>query len=98
RITGWRMPGGWGVRVDTHAQAGYRVPAYYDSMVAKLIVHGSSRADALNRLRGALGEMDVRGIATHLPLHRELARDEGFGNGEVDIHYLERWLQQREAA
>jgi acetyl-CoA carboxylase biotin carboxylase subunit len=95
QITEWRVPGGWGVRVDTHAEAGYRVPAHYDSMVAKLIVHGSDRADALNRLRVSLGEMHVGGIATNIPLHRELAADDGFTQGAVDIHYLERWLKQR---
>jgi acetyl-CoA carboxylase biotin carboxylase subunit len=97
-ITDWCVPGGWGVRVDTHAEAGYRVPPYYDSMVAKLIVHGATRQDALTRLRVALDEMRVGGIATNLPLHRELAEDQGFVSGGVDIHYLERWLKQRTAA
>jgi acetyl-CoA carboxylase biotin carboxylase subunit len=97
-ITDWCVPGGWGVRVDTHAEAGYRVPPYYDSMVAKLIVHGATRQDALTRLRVALDEMRVGGIATNIPLHRELAGDEGFASGGVDIHYLERWLKQRTAA
>jgi acetyl-CoA carboxylase biotin carboxylase subunit len=97
-ITGWNVPGGWGVRVDSHAQPGYRVPPYYDSMLAKLIVHGATREDALTRLRVALDEMRVEGIATNLPLHRELARDGDFAGGGVDIHHLERWLQQRAAA
>ena len=98
RITGWQMPGGFGVRVDSHASAGYRVPPYYDSMIAKLIVHGSTRTDALDRMRLALAEMRIDGIATNVPLHRELLRDEGFAVGGVDIHHLERWLQQRSAA
>lgn len=98
QITAWNVPGGWGVRVDTHATAGYRVPSQYDSLVAKLIVHGSTREDALIRLRMALEEMRVGGIATNLPLHRELAADEGFVAGGVDIHYLERWLKQRTTA
>jgi acetyl-CoA carboxylase biotin carboxylase subunit len=98
QITDWSVPGGWGVRVDSHARAGYRVPPYYDSMVAKLIVHGASRNDALTRLRVALSEMRVDGIATNLPLHRELAADEAFINGGVDIHYLERWLKERAEA
>jgi acetyl-CoA carboxylase, biotin carboxylase subunit len=97
-ITDLNLPGGWGVRIDTHAQSGYRVPPYYDSMVAKLIVHGATRADALTRLRIALDEMRVGGIATNLPLHRQLVADEAFTGGAVDIHYLERWLQQRAAA
>ncbi|MFM7025696.1 MAG: acetyl-CoA carboxylase biotin carboxylase subunit [Limnohabitans sp.] len=98
RISDWHAPGGWGVRVDSHAQAGYRVPAHYDSLIGKLIVHGHDRADALRRLRAALGEMRVGGIATNLSLHRALAADAGFGEGGVDIHYLERWLAQRNAA
>jgi acetyl-CoA carboxylase biotin carboxylase subunit len=98
RITQWELPGGLGVRVDSHAGAGYRVPPYYDSMVAKLIVHGSTREDALARMRQALSEMRVEGIATNLPLHREIVRDEAFAAGGVDIHHLERWLQRRTAA
>jgi acetyl-CoA carboxylase biotin carboxylase subunit len=98
RITGWQVPGGFGVRVDSHANAGYRVPPYYDSMIAKLIVHGGTRDDALERMRLALAEMQVEGISTNVPLHRDILRDEGFAAGGVDIHHLERWLQQRSAA
>jgi acetyl-CoA carboxylase biotin carboxylase subunit len=97
-ITRWELPGGWGVRVDSHAGAGYRVPPYYDSMIAKLIVHGLTRDDALARMRLALAEMRVEGIATNLPLHREIVEEEGFAAGGVDIHHLERWLQQRNGA
>jgi acetyl-CoA carboxylase biotin carboxylase subunit len=95
RITNWQPPGGFGVRVDSHVQAGYRVSPYYDSMIAKLIVHGSSRTDALARLRLALAEMHVEGIETNLPLHRDIIKDPGFQQGGVDIHHLERWLQRR---
>jgi acetyl-CoA carboxylase biotin carboxylase subunit len=97
-ITGWVLPGGFGVRVDSHAGAGYRVPPYYDSMIAKLIVHGSSRDDALCRLRLALSEMRVGGIATNLTLHNHIMADPGFAAGGVDIHHLERWLEHRHAA
>jgi acetyl-CoA carboxylase biotin carboxylase subunit len=97
-ITRWELPGGWGVRVDSHACAGYRVPPYYDSMIAKLIVHGLTRDDALARMRVALAEMRVEGIVTNLPLHREIVQEEGFAAGGVDIHHLERWLQQRNGA
>ncbi len=97
RITGWRMPGGFGVRVDSHAAAGYRVPPYYDSMIAKLIVHGATREDALARMRLALAEMSIDGIATNLPLHRDILLDQEFLQGGVDIHHLERWLQERNA-
>ncbi|CBJ40597.1 Biotin carboxylase (Acetyl-CoA carboxylase subunit A) (ACC) (plasmid) [Ralstonia solanacearum CMR15] len=94
-ITGWQLPGGYGVRVDTHAGAGYRVPSHYDSMIAKLIVHGASREDALQRMRLALDELQVDGIATNLPLHRAIVRDAAFETGGVDIHHLERWLRAR---
>ncbi|HMC15441.1 MAG TPA: acetyl-CoA carboxylase biotin carboxylase subunit [Albitalea sp.] len=97
-ITGWELPGGWGVRVDSHAGAGYRVPPYYDSMIAKLIVHGATRDDALARMRLALAEMRVDGIATNLPLHRDIVQEQGFAAGGVDIHHLERWLQRRNGA
>src|SRR4029079_9881089 len=97
-ISGWQLPGGWGVRVDSHAGVGYRVPPYYDAMIAKLIVHGSTRADALDRMRLALAEMRVDGISTNLPRHRAIAQEEGFAAGGVDIHHLERWLQQRNGA
>jgi acetyl-CoA carboxylase biotin carboxylase subunit len=85
------------VRVDSHATAGYRVPPYYDSMIAKLIVHGNTRDDALARMRLALAEMRIEGIATNVPLHRELIEDPDFQAGGVDIHHLERWLQRRAA-
>jgi acetyl-CoA carboxylase biotin carboxylase subunit len=97
-ITGWVLPGGFGVRVDSHASAGYRVPPYYDSMIAKLIVHGATREDALARMRLALSEMQVDGIATNLPLHRRIVEEPGFAAGGVDIHQLERWLKQESAA
>jgi acetyl-CoA carboxylase biotin carboxylase subunit len=89
-IAAWAAPGGPGIRIDTHAAAGYRMPAQYDSLLAKLVVHGDSRADALARLRVALEEMRVGGIATNLDLHRRIARDPGFVRGGVDIHHLER--------
>jgi acetyl-CoA carboxylase biotin carboxylase subunit len=98
RITHWDVPGGFGVRVDSHAGAGYVVPSYYDSMIAKLIVHGDTREDALARLRVALEEMRVEGIATNLPLHRRIVRDADFAHGAVDIHHLERRLRAEDWA
>jgi len=92
-ITGWNLPGGCGVRIDSHAGAGYVVSRHYDSLIAKLIVHGNSREDALARLRIALDEMRVSGIATNLPLHRRIVGDPAFVAGAVDIHYLERSLR-----
>jgi acetyl-CoA carboxylase biotin carboxylase subunit len=96
-ISEWVLPGGFGVRVDSHAGAGYRVPPYYDSMIAKLIVHGATRDDALARMRAALDEIRIGGIETNLPLHRQIVQDADFAAGGVDIHHLERWLQQRNA-
>ena len=96
-ITGWDIPGGNGIRIDSHAGLGYEVPPYYDSMIAKLIVHAPTRGEALVRMRGALEEMRVDGILTNLGLHRELLEEPGFMAGSVDIHHLERWLKQRKA-
>lgn len=93
-ITRLELPGGPGVRVDTHASAGYRVPPYYDSLIGKLVVHGATRTEALARLRVALDEMQVEGIATNLPLHRRLIDDDEFVRGGVSIHYLENRLKQ----
>lgn len=91
----WEVPGGLGVRVDSHVTTGYRVPPYYDSMVAKVITHGATRDEALARMRLALGEMCVEGITTNIPLHLAILDDPGFCAGGVDIHHLEHWLQHR---
>ena len=92
RITRWDMPGGPGVRIDSHMQAGASVPPHYDSLIAKLVVHADTRAEALARLRVALDETRIEGIHTNLALHRRLAADPGFTGGGVDIHHLERLL------
>jgi acetyl-CoA carboxylase, biotin carboxylase subunit len=96
RITTWHMPGGPGVRVDSHAYTNYFVPPNYDSMIGKLIVHGDTREQALARMRTALAETVVEGIKTNIPLHRELMVDASFVAGGTNIHYLEEWLSQRE--
>ena len=93
-ISAWELPGGPGVRIDSHASAGYRVPPYYDSLIGKLIVHGATRSEALARLRVALDEMRIEGIATNLPLHRRLVTDDDFVRGGVSIHHLERRLRR----
>jgi acetyl-CoA carboxylase biotin carboxylase subunit len=95
RITTWHMPGGPGVRVDSHVYAGYFVPPNYDSMIAKIIVHGATREQALARMRTALSEMVVDGIATNIPLHRELLVDARFLEGGTNIHYLEEYMAAR---
>jgi len=89
RITDYHSPGGLGVRVDSALYAGYVVPAHYDSLVAKLVVHGSSRNECLLRLRRALDEYVIGGIDTTVPLHQELTKVSDFINGDYDIHWLE---------
>jgi acetyl-CoA carboxylase biotin carboxylase subunit len=91
-VSEFHAPGGLGVRVDSALYAGYRIPPYYDSLVAKLIVHGRTRGEALMRLRRALDEMAVSGISTTIPLHQRLATDPSFVAGEYDIHWLERFV------
>jgi acetyl-CoA carboxylase biotin carboxylase subunit len=92
RIAEYHTPGGLGVRIDSGLYSGYRVPSHYDSMVAKLIVHGTSRNECLMRLRRALDEYVIGGIQTTLPLHRRLTRSQQFIDGNYDIHWLERWM------
>ena len=90
RITDYHPAGGLGVRVDSALYAGYTVPPHYDSMVAKLIVHATNRAECLMRLRRALDEMVVGGIETTIPLHQKLIANPAFIAGDYDIHWLER--------
>jgi acetyl-CoA carboxylase, biotin carboxylase subunit len=95
RITAWHPPGGPGIRVDSHAYAGYTVPPHYDSMIGKLLAYGDTREQALARMRIALSEMVVEGIKTNIPLHLELMNDEAFKRGGTSIHYLEHKLSKR---
>jgi len=90
-------PGGPGIRVDTHVGTGVTVSASYDSMIAKVIAHGATRDQALSRARSALDEMQIDGIHTNIPLHRQLLDDPGFSTGGVGIHHLEQLLAAREA-
>jgi acetyl-CoA carboxylase biotin carboxylase subunit len=92
RITSWHVPGGPGVRVDSHAYAGYYVPPHYDSMIGKVISYGATREQAIRRMQIALSEMVVEGISTNIPLHRELMVDARFIEGGTNIHYLEQKL------
>jgi acetyl-CoA carboxylase biotin carboxylase subunit len=95
RITNWHTPGGPGVRIDSHVFNGYFVPPNYDSMIAKVITYGDTRAQALARMSIALSEMAVEGIKTNIPLHRELVADAKFIEGGTSIHYLEHKLAAR---
>ncbi len=92
RITSWHVPGGPGIRVDSHVYHGYFVPPYYDSLIAKVIAYGDTRDQAIARMRIALSEMIVEGIQTNLPLHQELMLDTSFMRGGTSIHYLEEKL------
>ena len=89
RITRFHVPGGPGIRVDSHVYADYFVPPHYDSLIAKLIAHGDTREQAFARMRTALSEMVVEGIQTNLPLHQELMNDAAFIQGATSIHFLE---------
>jgi acetyl-CoA carboxylase biotin carboxylase subunit len=89
RISVFHPPGGPGVRVDSHAYAEYTIPPYYDSLVAKLIVHDNDRASALKRMERALDEFVIEGIKTTIPFHLRVLRDERFRRGEYDVTFLD---------
>ncbi len=94
KVTAYHTPGGLGVRVDSHLYADYYVPPYYDSLVAKLIVYGDTRHQAIQRARRALKEYLISGIATNIPLHQRLCDNKDVNSGEYNIHWLEKWLEQ----
>jgi acetyl-CoA carboxylase biotin carboxylase subunit len=89
-VSYYHVPGGFGVRVDSALYAGYKIPPYYDSLAAKLIVYGKDRNDCLDRLRGALSEFIIGGIDTTLPLHRKLVDHPDMRSGDYNIHWLEK--------
>jgi acetyl-CoA carboxylase biotin carboxylase subunit len=95
-VTYYHAAGGMHVRVDSGLYAGYRIPPYYDSMIAKLIVYGRTREGCIMRLRRALEEMVVEGVKTNIPLHQELLRQTDVLNGDYSIKWLEKWLEERE--
>src|SRR5262249_13806929 len=91
-ITRWQPPGGPGVRLDTHASSGYRVPPNYDSLVAKLLVYQPTRTEAIATMRRALAEFVVEGIRTTIPIHRTIFEQPAFVEGKVDTTFIERTL------
>ncbi|MFM2150164.1 MAG: acetyl-CoA carboxylase biotin carboxylase subunit [Pseudomonadota bacterium] len=97
KVEMYHAPGGLGVRVDSALYSGYVVPPHYDSLVAKLVVHGTTRAEAIARLRRALDEMVVSGIRTTLPLHQRIVEDPEFQAGDYTIHWLERFVARERA-
>ena len=92
KITSLHMPGGPGIRVDSHAYNGYTVPPNYDSLIGKIIAYGDTRTQAIARLSIALSETVIEGIKTNIPLHQDLLRDAAFLRGGTSIHYLEEKL------
>jgi acetyl-CoA carboxylase biotin carboxylase subunit len=90
RITTFQAPGGTGIRVDSAAYADAVIPPYYDSMIAKLIVKGRDRAEAIGRMKRALEMFVIEGIKTSIPLHRRILADPDFAAGRFDTHFIER--------
>ncbi len=88
----WHAAGGMHVRVDSGLYAGYKIPPYYDSMIAKLIVYGRTRESCMMRMRRALEEMVVDGVKTNIPLHKDLLRAPDVIDGDYSIKWLEEWL------
>ncbi|MBR6877124.1 MAG: acetyl-CoA carboxylase biotin carboxylase subunit [Neisseriaceae bacterium] len=97
-IDSCHLPGGLGVRVDSHIYQGYRIPPNYDSLIGKICVKGNTREAAIAKMLVALNELTITGIKTNTPLHIELFNDEGFVKGGTSIHYLEHWLAKRKEA
>ena len=98
RLTTFHLPGGPGVRVDTHGYEGYFIPPNYDSLVAKLIVHGGTRDEAVARMKRALDFFVVEGIKTSIPLHRQILEDEEFRAGRLSTRFMERFAERRKLA
>ena len=90
------LPGGPNVRVDTHIYAGYEVPPYYDSLIAKLIVHGTNRQEAIKTMHRALSEFYIAGIKTTIPFHIKLMENTSFKKGDISTHFVQNLLQGEE--
>jgi acetyl-CoA carboxylase biotin carboxylase subunit len=88
-ITDFHMPGGFGVRVDTHAYAGYAIPPYYDSLIAKLVIFAQTREGAVSKMASALDEFVIQGIKTTIPFHRQVMRNDKFRSGKFDTTFLD---------
>jgi len=96
KITMYYPSGGFGVRVDSHLYTGYCVPPYYDSLIAKLIVHADDRRQAIARMRRALGEFIVEGIKTTIPFHLKVLDNPGFQKGEYSTKFIEEKLMKEQ--
>ena len=95
KITEWHAPGGLGVRVDSEIYSGYSIPPFYDSMIAKLIVHAPTRNAAIMRMRRALEEFVIEGVQTTIPLHQEIISQPEYIDGMYNIHWLEHYMKSR---
>jgi acetyl-CoA carboxylase, biotin carboxylase subunit len=93
-INYYHPAGGPGVRIDSHIYSSYKVPSYYDSLIAKIIAFGDDRETALARIRNALDEVVIDGIRTNIPLHQEILRENAFQNSLINIHFLEKWMNR----
>jgi acetyl-CoA carboxylase biotin carboxylase subunit len=92
RITGFHVPGGIGIRVDTWAYTDCVIPPFYDSLVAKLVSYGSDRTEAIDRMRRALQMFIVEGIYTSIPLHLKILADKDFQAGRFDTNFIKRFM------
>ncbi|KAB2879193.1 acetyl-CoA carboxylase biotin carboxylase subunit [bacterium] len=92
KIHAFHIPNGYGIRVDSHAYAEYQIPSNYDSMIGKLIVLGEDRAEAIEKMYGALDEFIIEGVKTTIPFHKQMMRNENFVSGDVDTKFVERLL------
>ncbi|HPA63959.1 MAG TPA: acetyl-CoA carboxylase biotin carboxylase subunit, partial [Spirochaetota bacterium] len=95
KITSLHLPGGYGVRLDTAVYQGYTIPPTYDSMIAKLIVHGKTRTEAIARMKRALGEFVIEGIDSNIDFQMELMDDKNFVEGNFDTQYINKLLNIR---
>jgi acetyl-CoA carboxylase biotin carboxylase subunit len=93
QITSFHVPGGLGVRVDTHAYAKYVIPAFYDSMIAKLITHGKTRADAIMKMQRALEEFIIEGVDTTIGFHKKVFSDPVFQSADYDTSFVEKFME-----
>jgi acetyl-CoA carboxylase biotin carboxylase subunit len=98
RVKAMNLPGGIGIRVDTAAYVDGVIPPYYDSMIAKLIAHGSTREEAISRMLRALDLFVVEGIHTSIPLHQRILKDQAFRDAAIDTHYIQRFLERTKKA
>ena len=96
KITEWHAPGGLGVRVDSEIYSGYAIPPFYDSMIAKLIVHAPTRNAAIMRMRRALEEFVIEGVQTTIPLHQEIISQQEYIDGMYNIHWLEHYMKAKQ--